>query len=157
MSPFFLHYFLISTYGRRALQYSITSSNTTSPNGFLQKSPNDYSKSPTTISPSNFLQISKIAERFFLQNDSPKSPTHFFTEDHLISVLLSTEHVSSNTPTYLAKCFLQTVGNDPVSDPSLHVPRAPRSALWVVGYGSLVMPVPATRARAPRSMLWTKG
>ena len=42
-------------------------------------------------------------------------------------------------------------GEDPVSDLSLHVLRAPRSALWVVGCGSLVTPVPPTRARAPRS------
>ena len=31
--------------------------------------------------------------------------------------------------------------DDLVSDPSLHVPRALRSALWVVGCGSLVTPV----------------
>ena len=44
-------------------------------------------------------------------------------------------------------------GEDPVFDLSLHVLQAPRSVLWVVGYGSLVMPVPPTRARAPRLML----
>ena len=48
-------------------------------------------------------------------------------------------------------------GEDLVSDLFLHVLRAPRSTLWVVGYGSLVMPIPPTRARAPRSMLWTMG
>ena len=39
-------------------------------------------------------------------------------------------------------------GEDLVSDPSLHVVRAPRSALWVVGCGSLVTSVPPTRAWA---------
>ena len=48
-------------------------------------------------------------------------------------------------------------GEDPVFDLSLHVLRAPRSALWVVGYGSLVMHVPPIHARALRSMLWTMG
>ena len=48
-------------------------------------------------------------------------------------------------------------GEDPVSDLSLHVLRAPRSTLWVVGYGSLVVPVPPTRAWALRLMLWTMG
>ena len=37
-------------------------------------------------------------------------------------------------------------GEDPVSDLSLHVLRAMRSALWVVGYGSLVTPILPTRA-----------
>ena len=46
-------------------------------------------------------------------------------------------------------------GEDPVSDLSLHVLRALRSALWVVDCGSLVTPVPPTRPRAPRSTLWT--
>ena len=41
-------------------------------------------------------------------------------------------------------------GEDPVSDLSLHVLRAPCSALWVVGYGSSIMPVPPTRAQAPK-------
>ena len=48
-------------------------------------------------------------------------------------------------------------GEDPVSDLSLHMLRAPRSALWVVGCCSSVTPVPPTRARAPCSMLWTMG
>ena len=38
-------------------------------------------------------------------------------------------------------------GEDLVSDLSLHVLWAPRSALWVVGYGSSITPVPPTRAR----------
>ena len=46
---------------------------------------------------------------------------------------------------------------DLVSDLSLHMLRAPRSVLWVVGYGSLVTPFPPTRARAPRSTSWTMG
>ena len=46
---------------------------------------------------------------------------------------------------------------DLVSDLSLHVLRAPRSTLWVIDSGSLVTPVPPTRARAPRSMLWLPG
>ena len=48
-------------------------------------------------------------------------------------------------------------GEVSVSDLSLHVLRALRSVLWVVGCGSLVTPVPPTRARAPRSTLWTAG
>ena len=40
-------------------------------------------------------------------------------------------------------------GEDPVSDLSLHMLRAPRSVLWVVDCGSLVTSVPPTRARAP--------
>ena len=40
-------------------------------------------------------------------------------------------------------------GEDPVSDLSLHMLWAPRSALWVVGCGSSVTPVPPTRAWAP--------
>ena len=40
-------------------------------------------------------------------------------------------------------------GETPVSDLSLHMLRAQCSALWVVGYGSSVMSVPPTRARAP--------
>ena len=40
-------------------------------------------------------------------------------------------------------------GENLVSDLSLHVLRAPRSALWVVGYGSSVTSVPPTRAWAP--------
>ena len=74
-----------------------------------------FSKTRRTISPNHRPQFrraifSKIAKRFFLQNDFSKSPTHFFTEDRLISVPLSTEHVSSNMPMYLAKRFLQTAG-----------------------------------------------
>ena len=42
-------------------------------------------------------------------------------------------------------------GEDPVSDLSLHVLRALRFTLWVVSNGSLVTPVPPTRAWAPRS------
>ena len=47
-------------------------------------------------------------------------------------------------------------GEDPVSDLSLHMLRAPRSVLWVVGCGSLVTPIPPTRARlrARRYGLW---
>ena len=45
-------------------------------------------------------------------------------------------------------------GENPVSDLSLHVLRAPHSALWVVDCGSLVMSVPPIRAQAPRSTLW---
>ena len=48
-------------------------------------------------------------------------------------------------------------GENPVSDLSLHVLQAPRSVLWVVGYGSMVTSVPPTRARAPRSTLWNMG
>ena len=40
-------------------------------------------------------------------------------------------------------------GENPVFDLSLHVLQAPRSALWVVGYGSSVTSIPPTHARAP--------
>ena len=40
-------------------------------------------------------------------------------------------------------------GENPISDLSLHMLQALRSALWVVGYGSSVMSVPPTRAGAP--------
>ena len=158
---------------------------------FSPKSPNDFSKLPTTILPNKFLQISKASAKCFspkspnsfLQNHRTFSPKRrqFFTESRRISVLQITEHVSSKSPTYLATRFLQTAkhfilnfqdilpiseqptffsvlfGEDPVSDLSVHVPRAPRSALWVVGCGSLVTPISPTRARAPRSTLWTMG
>ena len=48
-------------------------------------------------------------------------------------------------------------GEDLVFDLSLHVLRALHSVLWVVGYGSLVTPIPPTHAWAPRSTLWTMG
>jgi len=78
LSPFFLHYISISTYGLQALRYSITSSSTKLPNGNLQKSPNDFSKSPTTISPIKFSPNLLNCQTVFLQNHqiiSPKSPT----------------------------------------------------------------------------------
>ena len=53
-------------------------------------------------------------------------------------------------------CFV-LYGEDPVFDLSLHVLWAPRSTLWVVDCGSLVTPVPPTRAQAPRSTLWIMG
>ena len=53
--------------------------------------------------------------------------------------------------------FSVLFGDDPVSDFSLNMPWAPRSALWVVDYGSLVTPVSPTPARAPRLTLWTMG
>ena len=62
------------------------------------------------------------------------------------------------SPTAEQHMFRSTLyGEDPVSDLSLHMLRAPRSALWVVDCGSLVMPILPTRARAPRSTLWTMG
>ena len=129
----------------------------------------------------SFSKSPKLSPNGFLQNCLTISPNrrHIFAENRRISFLQITEHVSSKSPTYLATRFLQTAehftlnlqdispiseqptffsvlfGEDPVSDLSLHVPRAPRSALWVVGYGSLVTPVSPTRARAPRSTLWT--
>ena len=39
-------------------------------------------------------------------------------------------------------------GENPVSDLSLHVLRAPRSVLWVVGYGSSVTSIHPTCAWA---------
>ena len=48
-------------------------------------------------------------------------------------------------------------GEDPVFDLYLHVLRALRSALWVVGYGSLVALIYPTHLRAPRPTLWTMG
>ena len=122
----------------------------------------------------------KSPNGFFSKTISPNR-RHIFTENHRISVLQSTEHVYSDTPMYLAKLFLQTAehftlnlqdissiseqptffsvlfGEGPVSDLSLHVPRAPHSALWVVGCGSLVTPISPTGAQAPRSTLWTTG
>ena len=59
----------------------------------------------------------------------------------------------SEQPTFFYVLF----GEDPISDLSLHVLRAPRSTLWVVGCGSSVMHVPPTRARALRLKLWTMG
>ena len=132
----------------------------------------------------SFSKSPKLSPNGFLQNRLMISQNRrhiFFTENHRISVLQITEHVSSKSPTYLATRFLQTAehftlnlqdispiseqptffsvlfGEDPVSDLSLHVPRALRSALWVVGYGSLVTPISPTCARAPHSTLWTMG
>ena len=81
----------------------------------------------------------------------------------------SVKELTARTPLYYV--YLQVIsptaerhmfcsalyGEDPVYDLSLHVLWAPRSALWVVGCGSLVTPIPPTRARAPRSTLWTMG
>ena len=85
---------------------------------FSPKSPNDFSKSPTMISPNKFLQISKASAKRFspkspnvlLQNSRTFSPKRrqFFTESRRISVLQITEHVSSKSPTYLAARFVQT-------------------------------------------------
>jgi len=111
---------------------------------------------------------------------SPKR-RQIFAENHRISFLQVAEHVTSKSPTYLATCFLRTTehfalnlqdispigvqltffsvlfGEDLVSDLSLRVPWALRSALWVVGSGSLVTLVSPTRAWALRSMFWTMG
>ena len=97
---------------------------------FFSKSLNMFSSNCQCILPNMFLQIT---EQFApnLQDISPISEQHTF-----FSVLF---------------------GEEPVPDLSLHVPRAPRSALWVVGCGSLVTPVPPTRPRALRSTLWTMG
>ena len=48
-------------------------------------------------------------------------------------------------------------GEDLVFNLSLHMLWAPRSTLWVVGCGSLVMPICPTCLWAPCSTLWTMG
>ena len=134
--------------------------------------------------PTTFLQISNVtAERFFSNTVELflQIADTFFAKNHQISLLQIAEHVFSKSPTYFATRFLQITkyfapnlqdissiseqhtlcsilyGKDPVSDLSLHVLRAPRSTLWVVGYGSLVTPIHPTRLRAPRLTLWTMG
>ena len=96
-----------------------------------------FSKSPTT-----FHQISNV----FRRTGFSKSPTMF--SPYLWNVSPTTEQHTFCSVLY---------GEDPVSDLSLHMLRAPCSVLWVVGCGSLVTPVPPTHARAPRSTLWTMG
>ena len=72
---------------------------------------------------------------------------------HLYYIYLQV--ISPTTEQHMFRPILY--GEDSVSNPSLHVLWAPRSALWVVGYGSLVTPIPPTHARAPCSTLWTMG
>ena len=72
---------------------------------------------------------------------------------HLYYVYLQVISPTAEQHTFRSALY----GEDLVSDLSLHMLRAPRSALWVVGYGSLVTPVPPTRARSPRSALWLLG
>ena len=72
---------------------------------------------------------------------------------HLYYIYLQVISLTAEQHTFRSALF----GEDPISDLSLHVLRAPRSVLWVVGYGSLVTPVPPTHARALRSTLWTMG
>ena len=81
------------------------------------------------------------------------------TQDYLLVLRLYDLYlqVISITAEQYTFRFFPFYGEDPVSDLSLHVLRAPRSALCVVGCGSLVTPVPPTRARAPCSTLWTMG
>ena len=111
---------------------------------FLQIAKHVFSKSPKTFSPNRrtcFLQIANVFHHMFLQIAEDFSP-------NLQDILpISEQH------TFCSVLY----GKDPVSDLSLHVPRALRSALWVVGCGSLVTPVPPTCARASRSTLWTMG
>ena len=63
--------------------------------------------------------------------------------------------ISPTTEQHMFRSVLY--GEDLVSDLSLHVLWAPCSTLWVISYGSLVTPIPATRPRALRSTLWTMG
>ena len=72
---------------------------------------------------------------------------------HLYYVYLQVISPTAEQHTFCSVLY----GEDPVFDLSLHVLQAPRSVLWVVGYGFLVMPVLPTRARALRSTLWTIG
>ena len=109
------------------------------------------------------------------------SRRHIFAKNRRTVFSNIAEHVSSKSPTYFATRLLQVAkhfvpnlqdlspiseqltsfsvlfGEDPVSDLSLNVLRAPRSALWVVGYGSLVTPLLPTHAWALRSTSWTMG
>ena len=128
-----LHYGLISTYGHQALSYSITNSNTESPTYFTEQILQIADHVSPALQHSHRTRFLQIAKHFAPnhQDISPISEQHTF-----FSVLF---------------------GKDPVSDPSLHVPWAPCSALWVVGCGSLVTPIPPTRPQAPRSTLWTMG
>ena len=72
---------------------------------------------------------------------------------HHVSSYLQDISLTAEQHTFCSMLY----GEDPVSDLSLHVLWAPRSMLWVVGYGSLVTPVPPTHAWALRSMLWNMG
>ena len=81
------------------------------------------------------------------------------TQDYLFVLCLYDLYLQVISIT-VEKCtfrFFSFYGEDPVSDLSLHVLRALRSALWVVGCGSLATPVCPTRLRALRSTLWTMG
>ena len=87
------------------LQYKIAERfSPKSPNGFLQNCRTFSSNRRPWFRRISFLQISKIAERF-----SPKSPNVFCKSpngslrNRRISFLQITKHVSSKSPTYLAK------------------------------------------------------
>ena len=88
-----------------------------------------------------FLKIAIVFRHMFLQIAEDFSP-------NLQDILpISEQHTF----------YYVLYGEDPVSDLSLHMTRAPRSVLWVVGCGPLVRPVFPTCLRAPRSMLWIMG
>ena len=123
---------------------------------FSKAAEHDFSKIAEHISSKSLMNFAT----FFLQiaeHVSSKSPMYFATLFHQIA-----EHFPPNLQgisliSEQHTFFFVPFGEDPVSDPSLHVLRAPRSALWVVGCGSFVTPVHPTRPRAPCSMLWTMG
>ena len=100
-----------------------------------------FSKSPNTFSPNHRTRFLQNRQKRFLQITEDFSPNlqdiSPISEQHTFCSVLD--------------------GKDPVFDLSLHVSWAPRPALWVVGCGSLVTPIPPTRPWAPRSMLWTMG
>ena len=73
------------------LQYEITE-------WFCPKSPNDFSKSPTTISPNKFLQISKASAKRF----SPKSPNSFL-QNHRTVFSKIAERFSQKSPNGFSK------------------------------------------------------
>ena len=104
-----------------------------------------------------FLQI---AEQVFSKASNVFPPTLQCISPHVLSK--NAEHFTPNlqvvSPISEQRTFCSILlGDNPVSNLSLHMLRAPCFALWVVGCGSLVTPVPPTRPRAPRSTLWTMG
>ena len=70
----------------------------------------------------------------------------------------STKALNMFSPNHRTRfLFSDLFGDDPVSDFSLHMLRAPCSALWVVGCGPLVTPIFPTCLWALRSTLCTMG
>ena len=143
------------------LQYVIAVTASTT---FLQIAEHVFSKSPNMISPNRrtcflhnrrtrFLQIAEHDFSKSLNMFSPQLPNVISPNRRARFLQIAKHFLIGEQHPFFSVLF----GDDPVSDFSLHVLWAPRSALWVVGCGSLVTPVPPTHARAPRSTLWTMG